>query len=406
MDSLTQLALGAAVGEIVLGKKAGNRAMLWGAIGGTIPDLDILANFVTDEMSALAFHRGITHSFLFAFTAPLAFGWLTEKFYNSGLYKKRSYKAGAMTSWFLLLCIVGLGLNAIPKVAGGDFNLPTILLSLGFIGMIMFFLWRNYYRSDLEDIQISWKEWAWLFFWSIFTHPLLDACTAYGTQLFQPFSDYRVAFNNISVVDPIYTIPLLIGISIAGFLSRKSSKRRYLNYAGIILSCLYLSYSFYNKYKVDQIFENSLIEQEIAYTRYRTSPTILTNILWLGVAETQDTFYLGMYALTDKEPRVKEFVKVAQNKHLLDRYKDDESIRILKWFSDGYYGVLKRSDGQLQFNDLRFGFTSIENPKDDEYVFKFILKEEKDGSLAPYHKRDTKDIKKALDELFTRIKGI
>jgi len=58
MDSFTQIALGAAVGETVLGKKVGNRAMVWGAVGGTIPDLDILANFFTDEMTALAFHRG------------------------------------------------------------------------------------------------------------------------------------------------------------------------------------------------------------------------------------------------------------------------------------------------------------------------------------------------------------
>ncbi|MEO0878023.1 MAG: metal-dependent hydrolase, partial [Bacteroidota bacterium] len=46
MDSLTQITLGAAVGEVVLGKKAGNRAMVWGAIAGTFPDLDILANAV------------------------------------------------------------------------------------------------------------------------------------------------------------------------------------------------------------------------------------------------------------------------------------------------------------------------------------------------------------------------
>jgi len=59
MDSFTQIALGAAVGEAVLGKKVGNRAMVWGAVGGTIPDLDIIANFVTDEMTALAFHRAI-----------------------------------------------------------------------------------------------------------------------------------------------------------------------------------------------------------------------------------------------------------------------------------------------------------------------------------------------------------
>ena len=63
MDSLTQIVLGAAVGEVAAGKKVGNRAMLIGAIGGTIPDLDILANFVADDMTALAFHRGISHSF-------------------------------------------------------------------------------------------------------------------------------------------------------------------------------------------------------------------------------------------------------------------------------------------------------------------------------------------------------
>jgi len=44
MDSLTQIVLGAAVGEAVLGKKVGNKAMLYGAIAGTIPDLDVVAN--------------------------------------------------------------------------------------------------------------------------------------------------------------------------------------------------------------------------------------------------------------------------------------------------------------------------------------------------------------------------
>ena len=42
------------------------------------------------------------------------------------------------------------------------------------------------------------------------THGLLDACTSYGTQLFWPFSDQRVAWNNISIVDPIFTIPVII----------------------------------------------------------------------------------------------------------------------------------------------------------------------------------------------------
>ena len=64
MDSLTQIVLGAAVGEAVLGKKVGNKAMLYGAVAGTIPDLDVLASYFTDTVTALALHRGFTHSLL------------------------------------------------------------------------------------------------------------------------------------------------------------------------------------------------------------------------------------------------------------------------------------------------------------------------------------------------------
>jgi len=46
MDSLTQIVLGAACGEIALGKKIGNKALLFGAIGGTIPDLDVILGYV------------------------------------------------------------------------------------------------------------------------------------------------------------------------------------------------------------------------------------------------------------------------------------------------------------------------------------------------------------------------
>ena len=62
MDSLTQIVLGAAVGEATLGKKVGNKAMLWGAIAGTIPDLDVLGRSFLDDITALEWHRGISHS--------------------------------------------------------------------------------------------------------------------------------------------------------------------------------------------------------------------------------------------------------------------------------------------------------------------------------------------------------
>jgi inner membrane protein len=80
MDSLTQIVLGAAVGEAVLGRKVGNKAMLYGAIAGTIPDLDVLASNFTDTVTALAMHRGFTHSIVFSVLFAPIFGWLVSRY--------------------------------------------------------------------------------------------------------------------------------------------------------------------------------------------------------------------------------------------------------------------------------------------------------------------------------------
>ncbi len=89
MDSLTQLALGAAVGEAVLGKAEGNRAMLWGAIAGTIPDLDILIYPFVDEVQELAIHRGLSHSILFAVAASPPLGMLLSRIYKRSSHWKK-----------------------------------------------------------------------------------------------------------------------------------------------------------------------------------------------------------------------------------------------------------------------------------------------------------------------------
>ncbi|MBK9519410.1 MAG: metal-dependent hydrolase [Anaeromyxobacter sp.] len=50
------------------------------------------------------------------------------------------------------------------------------------------------------------------------THAPLDACTSYGTQLLWPFSDQRIAWNVVSIVDPVITLPLLLGVVLAAWL--------------------------------------------------------------------------------------------------------------------------------------------------------------------------------------------
>ena len=80
MDSITHLALGACMGEAFAGKKLGRKAMLWGALAQSVPDIDFLAAFWMDTASNLLAHRGFTHSMLFCvvitpFLALLAERW-------------------------------------------------------------------------------------------------------------------------------------------------------------------------------------------------------------------------------------------------------------------------------------------------------------------------------------------
>ena len=145
MDSVTQIVLGAAVGEAVLGKKIGNKAMLLGAIAGTIPDLDVLASHFTDTVTALEIHRGFTHSIVFAIAFGLFFGWLLS-------------------------------------------------------------LW---------DKRATLKQWSWFWFLCFVTHPLLDAFTVYGTQLSWPFQPHPVMWSSIFIIDPFFTVPLLIAVLVA-----------------------------------------------------------------------------------------------------------------------------------------------------------------------------------------------
>ena len=97
MDSLTQIVLGAAVGEAVLGKQVGSRAMLWGAIAGTIPDLDVFLRYFTDPITSTELRRGFSHSLVFAILMAPIMGWIANK-----IHKKRAIGYRPWTKLFSL----------------------------------------------------------------------------------------------------------------------------------------------------------------------------------------------------------------------------------------------------------------------------------------------------------------
>ena len=405
MDSLTQIVLGAAVGEATLGRKIGHRAMIWGAFGGFLPDLDVTSSLVMDEISALAVHRGITHSIFFGVLFPFLLAWLIQRFYSSGLHQRKSFKIIGSVIALILLIITA---NFIPFMVTELFNPILFTITVVIATGIFLLLNRFYVQAQTEPVYTNYKDWYWLFFWAILTHPLLDCFTTYGTQIFLPFSDKRVAFNVISVVDPLYTVPFLIMVIIASVLRRGSLKRRIVNWAGIIISSAYMLFCFYHKLQFNKIFEDSLAKNNIEYSRYMSTPLILNNVLWQGIAEGDSAFYQGYYTFMGDRTDVKYFNEFEKNHDLLAGYEDDETLKTLQWFSSNYYNVLKRPDGNLQLNDLRFGIFGDSLRNHTDYIFRFILVD-KDGQFE-MHQPDRSEgpeiTEDSFKELIDRMMGV
>ena len=332
MDSLTQIVLGAAVGEAVLGRKVGNKAMLYGAIAGTIPDLDFLSGYFTDTVTAIEWHRGITHSILFSILFAPIFGWLIHKLERKG--------------------------------------------------------------------PATWRDWSLLMFWGLFTHPLLDAFTTWGTQLFWPF-DYKLAFQSIFVMDPLYTLPFLVFLILTMFQKRDSPKRARYNRWGLIVSSCYLGITLLLKGTVFQKISESLEAQGIAYQKMTVRPSPFNTVLWSANIDTGDAYLIGNYSFFDRQPV--RFDRYPKNHQLLGNLADNEKVQRLEKITEGWYALDER-DGQLYFNDLRFGLMSLEKGE-DRFAFSYKLLPTEHGLEVEETPRSKNDGKRLLSALWQRMWG-
>lgn len=398
MDSLTQIVLGAAVGEAVLGKKIGNRAMVWGAIGGTIPDLDVMANLFMGELDAMSAHRGITHSMFFAVLAPLAFAWLLSFLYRSGAYRKLPYKAAiALINTVVLLFIVWGVYRASESLYG-------LAIAGGFTLYLLWRLYRFYLTKEQSEVDASFREWYLLFVLAFATHFLLDCFTAYGTQIFQPFSNHRVAFNTISVVDPLYTLPFLICTVVAAFLKKGSNARLAWNWVGIGISSTYLLFTVFNHARVDTIFQRALDSRGFFAERQSVNPSILQNVLWNCVAESDNAYYLGLYSMFDSDQNMHWINVLPKDTAAIRRLEPSEEYQTLEWFSNGYLQVVDQ-DSLYELFDLRFGAMSDTVVDGSEFVFKFVLKPDGDQLHFSQVQAEQEDFGEAWRQFKTRVKG-
>ena len=287
MDSITQAALGAAVGESLLGKKIGNKAAVIGAVIATIPDLDIVFFPFYSDLERISLHRGFSHSILFSFLSAILIGMLLKR-----------------VKWTKMIALTRL---------------------------ILF---------------------SWL---ALFTHMLLDTFTTYGTQLFLPFSDYRAGFDSINIVDPFYTIPLIVGLLFSVVIYRHRSNRSMYNNIGLAVSTFYLLYTLGMKSFVNDKMEEVLSMQNISYHSMLTVPVKFGGVIWYAVAKDSKGLHIGKY-IVGKEDEVK-FHYFPSNDNLLKNL-DPLLVDRMKWFAKGYYTVAEY-DNKIRIYNMQCDMQGI-----------------------------------------------
>lgn len=119
------------------------------------------------------------------------------------------------------------------------------------------------------------------------THALLDAATAYGTLLLWPFSDVRVAVSNISIIDPLFTLPLMAGVALA--VRRKSPVPARI---GLAWAAFYLSLGLILQSRAVATAERAATERGVVPVHIAAKPSFGNLLVWKTITETSDRYYI------------------------------------------------------------------------------------------------------------------
>ncbi len=234
-------------------------------------------------------------------------------------------------------------------------------------------LFRRYKLS-----RNRWLAFVWL---GLNTHWMIDSLTTYGTQVFLPFSNFPVNIGSVFIIDPVYTIPLLLGTLWSLFKGRDG---RPISPGGVLfglgISTFYLFLTLGSKYAVMHRFARSLEAEGVAYRQMITANTPFNSILWYCYADTGDEVWVGDSSLLDSWDRQIRWQRIPKNPELLPRFGEGVAGQRLLWFSRGFYR-LDVLDGQPVFIDLRFGrlksWLGPQDPEGSDYLFRFALKPQK-----------------------------
>jgi inner membrane protein len=196
---------------------------------------------------------------------------------------------------------------------------------------------------------------------ALLTHPLLDALTIYGTQLWLPFTDNAVGVGSVFIIDPAYTLPLLVGLGCA--LSGRAWGLR-ANGMALAFSTAYLAWSVLAQAWVGTHAQRSLQAAGLPSQQVLVTPAPFSTLLWRVVAMDGPRYHEGFYALADGG-RLIQFDAFDSGQALTQQHAQHPQVQRLARFSDGFYRLQER-DGRLWLTDLRMG-------QEPGYVFHFDI---------------------------------
>ena len=176
------------------------------------------------------------------------------------------------------------------------------------------------------------------------THGLLDACTSYGTLLFWPFSNERITWNTISIVDHLFTIPALIltGIAIV-------TRKRIFSFFTIGWIVFYLSLGFIQYERALSAAIKLAESRGHGVERMTLKPSFGNLILWKSIYQHEETFYVDAIRTVKSTTWCKgETTKVFDYQHHLPNLDKDsqqrKDIERFRWFSQDYLGYNKEKN--------------------------------------------------------------
>ncbi len=196
-------------------------------------------------------------------------------------------------------------------------------------------------------VDASYREWLLLVWLSLITHPLLDAFTVYGTQLWLPFSDYPVGIGSVFIIDPLVTVPMIVGL-IAWLRWRQNATDRGMRWirAGLIASTLYLGWTVAAQSHVEGEVRRLIAATPLESRRVLVTPAPFNSLLWRVIVMDDDAYHEGFRSLFDKNAGI-PLERHASDPELLASLRDDRTVRRLARFSKGFYSV------RLANRDLR-----------------------------------------------------